>query len=391
MDFTLPETAIAVQEGVRTLAARRGLDYWQACDAEQRFPEEVWDDLASGGWLGLCVPEEYGGGGQGLLEMAVAVEELAAGGGGGAASMLYILTPGFGALTLVRHGTEAQRAELLPGIADGSIEFCFAMTEPDAGSDTLATTTTARADGSDYLLNGQKIWISGVERADWMIVVARSGPAGTRRRDGLSLLLVDVAEARANGTLTATPIPKLGANLAHSNIVHLDDVRVPADRVLGHVDQGFDVLWDVLNPERILAGAGSVGHAELVLGLACEYARERHVFGRPIGSNQGIAFPLAQVKAHVDLARLGLHRAAWLFDAGLPCGSESNAAKLVATQAAWEATDRAFQTFGAMAYSAEYPIARLFRDARIQRVAPVSEELILAHIAHGDLGLPRSF
>lgn len=393
MDFNLPETAVVVRDAVRAIGARRDLAYWQDCDAEVRFPQEVWDDLATGGWLGLCVPEEYGGAGLGLLEMAVAVEELAASGGGGAATFLYVLTPGFGAATITRHGTSEQKSELLPGIATGDVEFCFAVTEPDAGSDTFAITTTARRDEGDFLIRGQKIWISGVQRADWMIVVTRTSPVDgdTDRRRGFTLLLVDVPEALAAGTMTATPIPKLGSNLVHSNTVHFDDVRVPAHRVLGEVDEGFRVLWDVLNPERILAAAGSVGHAELALRVACDYARERKVFGRPIGSNQAVAFPLAQCKAHTELARLMLHKAAWSFDRGLPCGDEANMAKLVSAQAAWQASDRAFQAHGGMGYALEYPVARLLRDARIQRVAPVSEELVLAHIAGSQLKLPRSY
>jgi acyl-CoA dehydrogenase len=222
-------------------------------------------------------------------------------------------------------------------------------------------------------------------------VTRSSAPGDGRRTDGLTLLLVDVPEASGNGSLEARPIAKLGSNLVHSNQVFFDDVRVPSDRVLGEVDQGFKILWDILNPERILAAAGGVGHAELALRLACDYARTRIVFGRPIGANQGVAFPLAQAKAQTELARLMTHKAAWLFDRGESCGLEANVAKLTAAQAAWEATDRAFQTYGGMAYSNEYPIERLFRSARIAKVGPVSEELILAHIATQDLGLPRSY
>ena len=392
LDFTLPDTAIAVRDGVAKVAARYGHDYWSRCDDEHRFPTELWRDLADGGWVGLCVPEEYGGGGQGMLELAAACETLAAS-GGTAGTFLYILTPGFGAMTLARHGTDAQKRALLPGIATGDIQFCLALTEPDAGSNAIAITTSARRDGDDFLISGHKIWISGVDNAQWMIAVTRTIPAASAkpRTTGFTLLLVDVGEAVAAGTLSYQSIPKLGGNIVTANQVFFDDVRVPADRVLGEVDGGFSVLWDVLNPERILAAAGGVGHAEAALQLACDYARDRHVFGRPIGANQAIQFPLAQIKAKTELARLMTYKAAWLFDQGLPCGDETSVAKLTGAQVAWEASNQAFQVFGGMAYSKELPVERLFRDARIGKNIPISEELVLAHIGTHLLGLPKSY
>jgi acyl-CoA dehydrogenase len=393
MDFDLPETAIAVRAGVADIGARHDRAYWDRCEEEKRWPEEVWAELAKGGWLGLCVPQEYGGGGQGLLELAVAAETLAASGAGSGASFIYLLTPGFGALTISRHGTQEQRRELLPRLAVGQLETCFAITEPDAGSDSLQITTQARRDGSDFVVRGQKIWISGVQRADYMLLVTRtiSAAQAKPRTRGFTVLLVDVKEATAAGTLSYQPIAKLGSNIIPSNMVFLDDVRVPADCVLGEADLGFEVLWDILNPERILVAASAVGGADSALEVTCEYARKRVVFGRPLGANQAIAFPLAQIKAKTELARLMTYKAAWLFDRGQPCGTEANIAKLTATQASWEAADRAFQTFGGMAYSLEYPVARMFRDARIGKVAPVAEELILAHIATHELGLPRTY
>ncbi len=393
MDFNLPETAAAVREGVAEIGAHHDGSYWDRCEQDKRWPEEVWADLAKGGWLGLCVPQDYGGGGQGLLELAVATETLSASGAGAAASVIYLLTPCFGALTITRHGTGEQKRELLPRLAAGQLETCFAITEPDAGSDSLQITTHARRDGSDFLVRGQKIWISGVQRAGYMLLVTRTIPAAEAkpRTSGLTVLLVDVKEATAAGTLTYQPIPKLGWNTVPSNIVFLDDVRVPAHRVLGEVDQGFAVLWDILNPERIIVAASAVGGADAALEVTCDYARKREVFGLPVGANQAIAFPLAQIKAKTELARLMTYKAAWLFDGHQPCGTEANIAKLTAAQASWEAADRAFQTFGGMAYSLEYPVARMFRDARIGRVAPVTEELILAHIATHELGLPRSY
>ncbi|MFI9591507.1 acyl-CoA dehydrogenase family protein [Nonomuraea sp. NPDC052265] len=393
MDFTLPESAQAVQRGVAEICARYDLDYWQRCESDKRWPEEVWADLAKGGWLGLAVPEEYGGGGQGLLELAVATETLASSGAAGGSAFTYVLTPGFGALTLARHGTAEQRAELLPRLATGEIETCFALTEPDAGSNSLAITTSARRDGGDYVLNGQKIWITGVQRATWMLLVTRTVPASEARprAHGLTVFLVNVPEAVAAGQLSYRPIPKMGANTTPSNMVFVDDLRVPATSVVGEVDGGAAVLWDILNPERVLLAASALGGAEVALRVAVGYAKEREVFGRPIGANQAIAFPLAQVKAKIELARLMLYKAAWSFDRRLPCGTEANIAKLTASQAAWEAADAAFQTHGGMAYSLEYPVARLLADARIGRVAPVTEELLLNYLATQVLGLPRSF
>jgi acyl-CoA dehydrogenase len=393
VDFDLPESAVAVRDGVAAIGARHGLDYWDRCDADKRWPEEVWRELADGGWLGLAVPEEYGGGGQGLLELAVAAETLAASGAGAASSFLYLLTPAFGALTIARHGTEEQKRALLPALAAGESETCFAITEPDAGSNAINISTQARREGDAFVVTGQKIWISGVERAHHMVLVTRTIPVAEAkpRLNGFTILLVDIEEAVAEGTLTYRPIPKLGTNTVASNMVFLDGVRVPAANVIGEVDQGFAVLWDILNPERIVAAAGSVGCGELALRVACDYAKERAPFGRPIGANQAVAFPLAQVKAQVELARLMTHKAAWLWDRQRPCGSEANIAKLTAAEAAWQAADRMFQAHGGMAYSLEYPVARLFRDARIGKSIPVAEELVLAHIAQHELGLPKSY
>jgi acyl-CoA dehydrogenase len=393
VDFDLPESTVAVRDGVAAIGARYGLDYWDQCDADKRWPEEVWRELADGGWLGLAVPEEYGGGGQGLLELAVAAETLAESGAGAASSFLYLLTPAFGALTIARHGTELQKNALLPALAAGETETCFAITEPDAGSNAINISTQARRDGDDFVVTGQKIWISGVERARYMVLVTRTIPAAEAkpRLNGFTILLVDIEEAVAKGTLTYRPIPKLGTNTVASNMVYLDGVRVPAANVIGEVDQGFAVLWDILNPERIVAAAGSVGCGELALRVAVDYAKDRAPFGKPIGANQAVAFPLAQVSAQVELARLMTYKAAWLWDNHRPCGSEANIAKLTAAEASWQAADRMFQTHGGMAYSLEYPVARLFRDARIGKSIPVAEELILAHIAQHELGLPKSY
>jgi len=392
VDFELPESALAVREGVAAVAAKYDNAYWSRCEDQHRFPQEAYDDLAAGGWFGLAVPEEYGGGGQGLLELAVANETLCAS-GGTAGSFFYITTPGFGGMTIARHGTPEQKQLILPGLATGELQFCLALTEPDAGSNAIEITTSARRDGDDFLIRGQKTWISNVENASWMVAVTRTVPAAEARprTAGFTLFLVDVKEALAAGTLTFAPIPKMGSNILCSSQVFFDDVRVPAANVIGEVDLGFGVLWDVLNPERILAAAGGVGSADAALDVACDYARQREVFGRPIGANQALQFPLAQIKAKAELGRLMTYKAAWLFDQQRPCGNEANIAKLTGAQVAWEAANQAFQTLGGMAYSKEYPVERMFRDARIGKNIPVAEELVLAHIGTQILGLPKSY
>ncbi|MET7392044.1 acyl-CoA dehydrogenase family protein [Dactylosporangium sp. NPDC005572] len=390
MDFTLPEAALAVRDGVSRLVTKYPTEYWDRCDAEHRWPDELWADLGSGGWLGLAVPEEYGGGGQGLLALAVAMDAIATGGAGVAGAFVLMLTPTFGTLSVQRHGTAEQKAALLPGMATGKIQTCFALTEPDAGSDFFAMTTRAQRRGGDYVVRGQKLWTSGADRADWMILACRTAEHATRSTRGFTVLLVDVREAVAAGTLVLQALPKMSMNTVPSFAVFLDDVRVPADRVLGGVDDGFNVLWDVLNPERVIVAAAAVGAADLAVRLAGDYARTRQIAGRSLGGNQSVAHPLARVKAQTELARLMTHKAAWLWDRGMPAASEANIAKLTAAEAAFNAADRAVQTYGGMGFSSEHPVSRLFRDSRVMRTVPVSEELALSHIATQMLSLPRS-
>ena len=390
MDFNLPDTAVAVREGV--LRAMSGFDhaYWSRLEEEHRFPEEAWAALAEGGWLGLSVPEEFGGGGQGLLELAVANETLAST-GATQGTFLYILTPGFGAMTITRHGTDEQKKEILPGLAAGDTQFCLALTEPDAGSNALAITTQARQDGDDFLITGQKIWISGVDRADWMVAITRtiSAAEAKPRTAGFTAFLIDVKEALAAGTLTYQPIPKMGSNIVTSSQVFFDDVRVPAHRVIGEVNKGFAVLWDVLNPDASsrlpVAWARPTQRwtspATTPASARCS-AADRRQPGDPVpaGADQGQdrAGPTDDLQSCVAVRP------------GPPLRNETNVAKLTGAQVAWEAADQAFQTFGGMAYSKEFPIERLFRDARIGKNIPVAEELILAHIGTQMLHLPRA-
>lgn len=382
------DAAVSVREGIRQITAGFDLDYWLVADRDRRFPEEFWRELANGGWLGLVVPEAYGGQGLGMVEAAVATEEIAAGGAGQAGSLFYVLTPVFGAAPLMRHGTEDQKRAILPGIATGDISFCMALTEPDAGSNTAQLTTRAVRDGDHFVVNGGKVWITGVERADWMLLVCRTSAHDPQRPlHGITLLLVELP---ADG-LTHHPIDKMGTRFIHSNQVYFDQVRVPIDNVLGEVDDGMRVLFDVLNPERIVGAAGGLGHARLALELATRYAGQRAPFGTPIGGYQGVAFPLSQLASELAAARLLTYQAAELFDQGAPSGGESAMAKLLASQVSDRLTDQAFRVHGGMAYAREYHVERLVRDGKIARNAPISEELALAHIGQHVLGLPKSY
>lgn len=389
MDFLPDDRQEMVRRGVRDLARKFDLDYWREQDAGHRFPQEFWRALAEGGWLGIVIPPEYGGSGLGVLELTVAIEEVAASGAGAASGFLFILNSVFGAVTIVKHGSEEQKRRYLPGLANGTLEFCMALTEPGAGTNTPRLTTTARRDGDEWIVNGQKVFASGADRAGGMLLIARTaapeGAAG--RTGGLSLFLVD---PRSPG-IEIRPIDKLGVRVSSTNFVYFDNVRVPASGLVGQEGRGWRILLDTLNPERIATTATCVGTGELVLRLAVEYARERKVFGAPIGTHQGLAFPLAEYKAQLELARLMNYKAAWAFDRGLPCGAETNMAKYVAADAAYRAADQAMQVHGGYGYTTEYHIERYWRDVRLFRIAPVSQEMTLNYIAEHVLGLPKSY
>ncbi len=391
MDFAPTQEQVALRQAVHDLVARYDVAYWAAKDREHAFPTEYWTALGEHGWLGTAIPEQYGGAGLGMLEMAMVVEESCRSGAGSTAAQLFMLTPVFGAISILKHGSEAQRRAYLPRIAAGEIDFCMALTEPEAGSNTLATRTTAREtpDGG-WVISGQKIWISGVDVADYMLVIARTTPADQvrKRTEGLSLFVVD---ARTKG-ITSTPIEKVGTQCIRSDTVFFDDVVVPGDALLGVRDAGWHHLLDTLNSERIVTAAGCVAAGDLALDLASHYARERVVFGEtPIGAYQGIQFPLARHKIDLEMARLMNYKAAWLFDRDEDCGEAANMAKLVAADAAFAAADRAMQTMGGIGFARESHVERLWRDVRLFRFAPVSEEMILNYVAQKMLGLPRSY
>ncbi|MGD9536023.1 MAG: acyl-CoA dehydrogenase family protein [Alphaproteobacteria bacterium] len=390
MDFRLSEEQAMMVETARRVGADFGLDYWRELDERGAYPSEMWQAICTAGLCGVALPEAHGGAGLGMLDMALVIEALAASGAGSTVAQLFMLNPIFGGVAIARFGTDAMRRELLPGLCDGTVRFCMALTEPDAGTNSLEVQTFAAAEGNGWRLNGRKIWISAVAGAQKMLVVARTKKreAVQRKTDGISLFLIDVAR----DGLSHQPIAKLGTRCVPASNVYFDNVRVQADELVGELDGGWRQLLDVLNTERIVTTAGLVGTVELALRLAVDYANERRVFGdKPISSYQGLQFPLAQAYAEAQCARVMNHKAASLCDQGSGYGSEANVAKLIAAQACADATERAMQTMGGMGYAKETHIERLWRDCRLFRFAPVSEEMILNFIAQHDLGMARSY
>lgn len=390
MDFRLSDEQNMMVASARQIGERFGTEYWRKQDAAKSFPTEYWRAVCEAGLCGVALPTEHGGSGLGMADMALIVESLAATGGGSTVGQLFMINPIFGGVSISRFGSDQMRAELLPKIISGEINCCMALTEPDAGTNTLEIKSFAAADGDGWRLNGRKIWITGVESAAKMLVIARTKKVAdsASRTDGLSMFMIDVQREG----LTHTPIDKVGTCTLDSSSVFFDDVRVEPGELIGTLHKGWRELLDVLNTERIVTTAGLVGAGELAIRLAVDYANDRKVFGdRPISAYQGLQFPLAQCHAEIEAARLLNHKAATNFDMGLPYGSEANAAKLLAAQAVARATERAMQTMGGMGYAKEFHAERLWRDARLFRFAPVSEEMILNYIANHDLKMPRSY
>lgn len=387
MDFTLTEDQQALRAGVRALISRFDDDYWARCDADHEFPWDFYNALAEGGWLGIAIPEEYGGGGLGITEAALLLEEIAASGAGmNGCSTLHLTI--FGLNTIVKHGSEQQRKEILPGAVDGSLHVCFAVTEPDAGTDTTRISTFARKVDGGYNLRGRKVWITKAGYSQKAVLIARTSPRDDERPvDGMSLFLLDLDSPG----IAMNPIPKLGRNAVPSYEIAFDDVFVPESARVGEEGKGFRYLLDGLNPERILLAHEALGIGRASLRRAVKYAQERVVFDRPIGQNQGVAFPLAECAMRLDAAELVARRAAWAYDQGLPCGREANTAKYLCADAGFKAADQAVQTHGGMGYAHEYHVERYFRESRILRLAPVSQEMVLNYISTHVLGLPKSY
>lgn len=381
------EDAQLIREAVTATCAQFDDDYWAACERDHRFPREFYDAMAAGGWIGIAIPEAYGGGGRGVSEAALVLEEVAASGAcmnGASAIHLSI----FGMHPVVQHGTEEMKAHYLPQVADGSLHIAFGVTEPDAGTDTTRITTRARKVDGGYVVNGRKVWTTKALEADRILLLTRTTPREecARPHDGMTLFLVD----RHAAGVGVQPIPKMGRNAIASCETTYDDVEVPDFDRVGEEGRGFQYLLGGLNAERILVASEALGIGRAALRVAVAYAKDRVVFDRPIGKNQGISFPLAQAHAQLRAAALMIREAGERIDAGLPCGEEANLAKYLAAEAGFFAADRAVQTLGGFGYATEYHVERYFREARLPRLAPISQELILSYVAEHVLGLPRS-
>ncbi len=386
-EVTEEDPFLPIREEIRKLCSSFQGSYWREVDRAGEYPTAFVQALADGGWLAALIPQDYGGSGLPLSAAAVILEEVQHAGCNGSAchAQMYIMG------TLLRHGSEEQKRLYLPRIANGGLRLqAFGVTEPTSGTDTLALKTTARRDGNEFVVNGQKIWTSRAAQSDLMLLLARTTPRDQvkKRTDGLSVFLVDMRQALDSG-LTIRPIRTM---MNHStNEVFLDNVRVPAENLIGDEGAGFRYILSGMNAERILIASECVGDAKWFIERAVAYAGERVVFGRPIGQNQGIQFPLAKAYARMCASELMVHKAAALFEAGRNAGAEANMAKLLAAEASWEAAEACVQTHGGFGFAEEYDVERKFRETRLYQVAPISTNLILSYLAEHVLGMPRSY
>ena len=386
--FWLTEEQEAIREGVARVCANYGDDYWLKTDDTGKFPEDFVADMAGGGWLGVAMPEGVGGAGLGLTEAAVVMQTVAQSGAGfSGASSIHLNI--FGPMPLVKFGTDAQLDKLLPRLISGEDKMCFAVTEPNSGLDTASLESKAERTNDGYLINGRKIWTTGAQRANKILIIARTTPKDqvAKPHQGLSLFYTDLNRDH----IDAKPIPKMGRRAVECNTLFIDNLKVPEEDLVGEEGKGFQYLLHGLNPERVLFGAEAVGLGRAALARAATYANERVVFGRPIGQNQGVQHPLAKSWCELEAANLMAFKAAALYDAGKDCGAEANAAKYLGAEAGFRACENAVLAHGGMGYAKEYYVERYFREAMIARIAPVSREMILNFIAERVLLLPKSY
>jgi acyl-CoA dehydrogenase len=388
VDFELTDDQKSIQEAVTELAATFSDDYWADKDESHEFPWEFYKAFADAGWVGIAVPEEFGGAGLGIFEASLMMQAIAASGGAQtAASAIHMSI--FGMHPVVKHGSEEMRRAALPRIVEGNLHVCFGVTEPNAGSDTTRITTFAKRDGDDYVINGRKVWISKALESEKILLLTRTTKFedSAKKTEGMTLFFTDLDRDHVE----IRPIRKMGRHAVDSNELFIDDLRVPASDRVGEEGKGFKYLLDGLNPERVLVAVEAAGIGYAALRRAAAYGNERVVFGRPIGQNQGLAHPLADALIQLDAAVLMARKAAWLYDAGKPCGREANMAKYLCSNAAFAAADRAVQIHGGFGYAAEYHVERYFRESRLARIAPISNEQVLNYVAEHVMGLPRSY
>ncbi len=388
MNFEMTAAQQEIVRQVRALCANFPDEYWRERDRKAEFPHDFYAAVAKAGYLGVAIPEEYGGSGLGITEAALVMREVAASGAAmSGASAIHLSI--FGVSPLVFHGNEEQKKRYLPKVISGEMHVAFAVTEPDAGNDITHIKTAARREGDCYLINGRKVFTTKAREASKMLLLTRTTPFEqvSKKTDGMSLFFADLDPA----AVEVRELEKLGRAAVDTNMLFIDNLRASADDLIGKEGRGFHCLLDGLNPERILVAAEGIGIGRAALARAVRYANERVVFGRPIGQNQAIAHPLADVYAKLEAAELMMLKAAWLFDNRKPCGPEANIAKLRAAEAGFEACDRAVQTLGGYGYIRDYDVERYFRECRLLKIAPVSQEMVLNSISEHVLGLPRSY
>ena len=388
MDFTLTEQQQLIRTEVRHLARKFNWSYWRELDRSGEYPHEFFNAFAANGWLGTVIPAEYGGSGLGVTEACIVLEEICASGAGtsGASPIHFSMFP---PMPIILHGSEEMKRRYLPKIAAGEMKLAFSVTEPNVGTDTTHIQTTAMRDGDDWVISGRKVWCTNAQNADRMLILTRTTPYEqvSKKTKGMTLFFAEMDRQ----AITVKPIEKMGRHAVDSNELFIDGLRVSHADLVGQEGEGFYHLIDGLNPERIVIAAEAVGIGKAAIDKAVQYAKERVVFGRPIGKNQGVQFPLAEAYARLEAAELMTFKAAWLYDQGLPCGKEANIAKLLAAEAGCEAVDHAVQTHGGYGYAREFDVERLYREIRLYKIAPVSQQMVLNYISEHVLSLPRSY
>lgn len=388
MDFQTNSEHDLIRDAIQKICADFPDEYWSECDESHRFPWDFYNALAKGGWIGIAIPEQYGGSGRGITEASIVLEEVAASGAAmNGCSGIHLSI--FGMQPVVKYGSEEMKQKYLPRVANGDLHVAFGVTEPDAGTDTTSITTRARRVGDHYVVRGRKVWTTKALDSERVLLLTRTEDKEkvARRSQGMTLLFAELQRPE----VLISAIDKVGRNAIATCEVVYDDLPVSVSDRIGEEGKGFRYLLDGLNAERVLVAAEALGIGRAALKRATQYAKDRVVFGRPIGQNQGVSFPLGEAKMRLDAAELMIRKASWMLDQDLPCGAEANMAKWLAADACFQAADQAIQTHGGFGYAKEYHVERYWREARLQRLAPISQEMVLNYVTEHVMGLPRSY